>query len=91
MSTIRRSMAFPPGTTVVRATPKNGGELVAFMVAHLPLPRGATAAKTRGRSHHVLSLPVRRHDAPCEGRHARRSLASLYRTQRAESVPTRFQ
>jgi len=62
-----------------------------FMRATSPCPVAHQRRKNGGRSHHFLPLPVRRHDAPCEGGHARHSLASLYRSLRAESVPTRFQ
>ena len=70
MSAKRRSMAFPPGITVVRATPKNGGKMVNFGVHHLPAPVAHQRLKSGGRSHHFLPLRC-----GATTRHARRGRA----------------
>ena len=49
--------------------------MVNFGVHHLPAPVAHQRQKSGGRSHHFLPLPVRRHDAPCEG--DTRGVASL--------------
>ena len=53
-------MAFPPGITVVRATPENGGEMVNFGVHHLPAPVAHQRRKNGGRSLHFLPRQARR-------------------------------
>ena len=77
---------------MVRATPKNGGgEWWPLGWPIYPFPVAHQRQKTWGRSHHFLPLQVRRHNAPCEGGHARRSLVSPRRSRRGESAPTLVQ
>ena len=66
MSAKRRSMAFPPGMSVVRATPRKGRQRVSRPLSPFALPRAAPAAKTWGSLSPPSPPPVRRHDAPCE-------------------------
>ena len=64
----QRSMAFPPGITVERATPKRGRQRVSGPLSTFALPRGAPAPKKWGSLSPLSPPPVRRHDAPCEAR-----------------------
>ncbi len=71
--------------------PKTRGGRVARGLATFPPARGAPAAKMRGS---LPPLPPLSCGAPprrARGGRARRSLASLFRSGRGESVPTRFQ
>ena len=82
----QRSMAFPPGITVVRATSPQGGQGAAILAATFALPRAAPAEKNGGSLSPPAPLlcgaPLRR----ARGGHARCSLASLFRRRRGQSV-----
>ena len=51
------SIAFPPGISVVRATPKRGRQRVARPLSTFALPRGAPAPKKRGSLSPPAALP----------------------------------
>ena len=89
MSAHGRSMAFPPGITVVRATSPQGGQRVSRPLSPFALPRAAPAAKNGGSLSPPAPPLVRRAVASDEGGHARRSLASLFRSGCGKSVLSR--
>ena len=79
----------PAGITMVRATSPQGGKRVSFSLSPFTLPRAAPAAKKGGSLSPPAPLSCGAPLRPGEGGHARRSLASLFRNGREESVPTR--
>ncbi len=83
--------AFPPGITVVRATPARGTRGVPTPVPLCP-PPWRTSGQNGGALPPLPPPPVRRDDAPCEGVDTRcRRPTGLYPIGFGQSVPTRVQ